>query len=218
MKIHYRRTWIAGLLPLGIALLMALGQPAPGPGWYAVNGLALAGLLLLSGMHGLPSEPHPSRLSRWLGHRVDQWFPATLIILQSYFIALTVLLLWFATTDLGFPAAPLHHALLIFLLALSPLRRVLDGTQRSDSSPFRELVVEFLRFLNAAVVAIFFAALFTRLMIPPSAQLTEGLPAGLVLVWVPAVLVVITCVILMIDHVLRKMPAPPAASVKDTLD
>ena len=218
MKIHFRRTLLAGVVPVGIALLLAYSRPAPGPGLVASAGVAAAGLLMLFGFHGLHREPHLTRLSRWLVNNTDRWFPALLIILQNLFIALTVLLLWFATTELGFPATPLLHAQLVVLLALSPLRRVLHGTYPADPPPWRELLVELLRYLHASLVASFVASLLTRLMIPPGERLEQGLPPGLIFIWVPAVLVVITSVILFIDHVLRKMPAPIHTGEKDALD
>lgn len=218
MKVHFRRTLLSGVVPIGIAILLGSSRPTPGPGLFASAGVAAAGLLMLFGLHGLHREEHLARISRWLVKYTDRWFPALLIILQNLFIALTVLLLWFATAELGFPATPLLHVQLVVLLGLAPLRRVLHGTYPANPPPWRELLVELLRYLHASLVASFVASLLTRLMIPPGERLEQGLPPGLILIWVPAVLVIITSIILFIDHVLRKMPAPIHSEEKDALD
>lgn len=218
MKVHFRRTLLTGVVPIGIALLLGSSRPAPGPGLFASAGIAAAGLLMVLGLHGLHREESLARPSRWLVKNSDRWYPALLIILQNLFISLTVLLLWFATADLGFPATPLLHAQLMVLLGLSPVRRVLHGTYPPDPSAWRELLVEFLRYVHASLVASFLASLLTRLMIPPGERLEQGLPPGLIFIWVPAVLVIITSIILFIDHVLRKMPAPINPGERDVLD
>lgn len=218
LRIHFRRTLVAGVLPLLMAVLLATSQARPGPGHYAGGGLALAGLLLLFGLRDLHRVPPLSRAARWLVQRSDRWFPAALLMLQNFFIALCVLQLWFASTALGVPVTLLQHALLVTILLLSPLRRILHGTYPPQPSPRRELAVEFLRYLNASVVALFLASLCTRLMVPPGDRMSQGLPPGVILTWMPAVLVILGSVILFIDHVLRKMPPAPPTTEKDALD
>lgn len=218
MRVHFRRILITGLMPIGICLLMTTAPSPPGPGWYAVFGLALAGLLLQLGLYGLHKEPELTRAGRWLMKRAEKWHAAALVVLQCHFVSLCVLLLWFAVVDLGLIASVFHHALLIFILGLAPLRQVLHGTYSPDAKPLHEVTVEFLRYVNASAIAVFIASVFTQIIMPPGERFAQGLPPTLVLVWLPAVLVVLTSIILMIDHVLRKMPPLPATIEKDALD
>ena len=218
LRIHFRRTVVAGVLPLFMALLLATGKSQAGPGSLAGGGLAVAGLLMLFGLRGLHQESELTRPARWMVEHSDRWFPALLLLLQNFFIALCVLQLWFTTAALGFPATLLQHALIIALLVLSPIRRILHGTYPPQPSAWRELTVEFLRYVNASLGALFLATLITRLMVPPGDRMSQGLPAGVILVWVPAVLVMLGSIILFIDHVLRKMPTPAPTTEKDALD
>lgn len=218
MRVHFRRTLVTGLLPIGIALFMAASPDTLGPGWYSTVGLAGAGLLLLMGLRGLHTEPRLTPPARWLVQHTDGWYAALLVLLQNYFIGILVLLLWFAIADLDFPATPLQNVMLLALLILSPVRRIMDGTYTANPSPLREIVMESLRYLNASLIAVFVASTLSRIMMPPGDKFANGLPPTLVLVWLPAVLVVLGSFILLIDHILRKMPAPAPTLLKDTLD
>jgi hypothetical protein len=216
---HFRRTFAAGLVPVGLALLTWWSHfPRGGPGIYATAGLAISGLLMLWSLRAVHSDAGISGLSRRLIARSDRWYPAALILAQSFFIALTVLLLWFTICELGFAASWLQHSLLIAYLLLLPIRRILQGTEPMHPSPLHELVMEFLGYLNTCIVTLFIAGCATLALLPPDKPLTGELPPSIVLVWLPAILVIITCVILLIDHVLRKMPQPAATEAKDELD
>ncbi len=218
MRVHFRRTLVTGLLPVGIALFMAASPKALGPGWYSTVGLAAAGLLLLTGLRGLHTESRLTRSARWLVQHTEGWYAALLVMLQNYFVAILVLLLWFAIADLDFPATPLQNVLLLALLLLAPVRRILDGTYTPNPGPLREILMESLRYLNASLIAVFVASTLSTIMMPPGDNFANGLPPTLVLVWLPAVLVVLGSGVLLIDHILRKMPAPPPTLLKDTLD
>lgn len=216
---HFRRTVVTGLVPVVLAVILWYSRfPHGGPGLYSVAGLGAAGLLMLAGVRMAHEEPNIGRLARALVSRSDTWYPAYVLATQNLFIALTALLLWFTICDLGFAASWMQHSLLVLLLLLSPVRRIMAGTEPAHPGPWRELLSEGLRYVNACTVAFFAAGCLTVVIIPPDEPLTRSLPAGVVLAWLPAVLVAIGSVILFIDHLLRKMPAPPPPEEKDELE
>ena len=219
MRIHFQRALVAGLLPIGIALLLAGSRPQPGPGLLASAGLAAAGVLILLGARGLHKEATLCRPARWLVRTSDRWYPPTLIIAQNFFIALMVLQLWFAMAELGLPTTVWLNLQLLVLLVLAPARRILLGSVPLQPSPRREIVAEFIRYTFIALIALFAATFTTRLMFPPgSSPLTGPLPPGLIIVWMAAELVNLGCLILFLDHVLRKMAPAGAEEHKDALD
>ena len=101
---------------------------------------------------------------------------------------------------------------------MAPLRRILFGSLPIYPPPHLEILVEFVRYSSAALGAIFTALLASRLMFPPGEKMTGTLPAGLVILWMAAVLINIGCLILFIDHVLRKMEPALPDEKKDVLE
>lgn len=216
---HFRRSLATGVVPAALSLWIGLSRlPHVGPGLCAALGLSVAGLLMLWAARELHRERQVSQLSGWLVYWSDRWFPAFVLLCQNFFVSITVMLLWFTICDLGLNASWLQHVLLLTLLALSPLRRILDGTEPTHPSPLRELFTESLGYLNTMVLVVFVADTISRALLPPDKPLTEAPPLGAVMVWVPAVLIIIGCVILFIDHILRKMPQPAPTEEKDRLD
>ncbi len=218
MTIHYRHTWYAGWMALGVSALLATARPHPGPGLVSCAGLSASGLLLLAGLRGLLTEP---RL-RWPFHRwaphADRWFPIALIALQNFFITLALLPLWFATADLGFPATPVMHILLLLLFVLAPLRRILQGTHPLEPTVPREVIMEFLRYTYVCVIALFVTLLISHMNNPASDQAAAEPSVGAIFLWLPCILINLGCFVLFVDHLVRKLPPPPAPETKDTLD
>lgn len=218
MNIHYRHTWYAGWMALGVSALLAMARPDPGPGLVACAGLSAAGLLLLAGLRGLMTEPHVHwPFHRWTPH-ADRWFPMALIALQNYFITLALLPLWFATEDLGFPATRTLHILLLLLFMLAPLRRILQGTHPLETSVTREVIMEFLRYTYVCLIALFVTLLMSRMNVPADDQPGTEPSAGAIFLWLPCILINLGCFVLFVDHLVRKLPPPPVTETKDTLD
>jgi hypothetical protein len=216
---HFRKSLGTGAVPALLALWIGVSRfPHGGPGLYAACGLALAGLLMLWSARQVHRERDVSRFTRWLVRYSDAWYPSFVLVCQNFFVGLTVMLLWLTVCELGYAASWLQHTLLLLLLALSPLRRILHGTEPMNPSPLRELFTEALGYLHATLLAVFLASSISIALLPPDKPLTGALPLSVVMVWVPAVLVIITCVILLIDHILRKMPQPAPPEAKDGLD
>lgn len=216
---HLRRSLATGAVPALLALWIGLSRfPRTGPGLYAVLGLSIGALLMLGGAWRLHGERNPSRISHWLVRRSDRWFPPFVLLSQNFFVGLTVMMLWLTICELGFAASWLQHALLLTLLVLSPARRILAGTEPVHPSALRELATESLGYFNAMVFVVFLASTISRAMLPPGQPITGSVPMSVVIVWLPAVLVIIGCVILFIDHIVRKMPQPSPTEEKDALD
>ncbi|HMP75667.1 MAG TPA: hypothetical protein PKE12_05150 [Kiritimatiellia bacterium] len=216
---YYRRTLAIGAVPLALSIWLAVTQfPLIGPGLYANAGLSLAGLLLLWSVRAMQREPPRSVWGRGIMNHIDALYPALLVSLQGWFVMLSALLIWFTVTELGFPANAFHHGLLVGILLLSPVRRVLRGTEPPHPSPRRELLMEGLGNLNAILITLFVTAIMTTSNLPPGVPLTGEIPPLLLFTWMGAVLVVLTCVILFLDHIVRKMPPTIREEQKDTLD
>jgi len=217
-RTHRTRLLMYAWLPVATAIVLAFSKPPPGPGLISVTGLGIAGLLVFAALRRLDASEGAGPIARALAPRRDQWFPAVMVLSQNYFASLTICLLWFTMVDLGFSAGPLQHILLVAVLALSPLKRLLFGTYPAQPSPLREITLEFVRYSYAALFTLFLASVITRSMLPPGERLTTTLPPALIVIWVFALLVNITCVILFIDHLLRKMPPADTSQPQDVLD
>lgn len=217
MAIHYQRTFYAGMVALGVNVLLATARPDPGPGLVAGLGLSGAGLLSLAGLRGLLHESRLTGPGHNLKTRADAWFPAALILHQNYFIALILLPLWWATAELGFPASPFMHVVLLLLLGLAPWRRILEGTHTEAASAGREILMEGLRYTYYSLLAILITTCIAR-QGQTDHQSTPPPATGSIFLWLPCVLIVLTCFILFLDHILRKMPPREEVVAKDTLE
>jgi hypothetical protein len=215
----YRLTLAVGAVPLLLALWLGTAYyPRIGPGIYANAGLSLAGLLLLWSVREMQFYPPTSRWGRWIAQHMDDLFPALLIGLQGGFIVLAALLIWNTLPDLGFSPGRMSSIALFGILLLSPVRRILAGTAPAAPSAPRELITESLGYLSAIFATLFIAGFLTQLVPPPEDPESEPFPMGTIIIWVLATLAVLTCVILFIDHVVRKMPPARRDDKIDTLD
>jgi hypothetical protein len=119
--------------------------------------------------------------------------------------------------ELGFPATPFMHVVLMLLLGLAPLRRILEGTHTESASAAREIVMEGLRYTYYSLLAILLTTCVARQGQTPGGSETAPSP-GSIFLWMPCVLIVLTCFVLFLDHILRKMPPREEIVVKDTLE
>jgi hypothetical protein len=216
---YYRRTLVIGLVPLGLSIWLGTTHyPLVGPGIFANAGFSFAGLLLLCSVRAMLRVPPRSRWAQRLMARIDTVFPALLVSLQGWFVMLSALLLWFTVRELGYPANLFHDAVLISILLLAPVRRILRGTEPQNPPPRRELLSEGLGNLNVILITLFAAAIMTTSSLPPGQPLTGEIPSIVLFTWMASVLVVLTCVILFLDHIVRKMPPTVHVEEKDSLD
>ncbi|MCO5045259.1 MAG: hypothetical protein J5I99_10710 [Verrucomicrobia bacterium] len=216
---YYRRTLAMGAVALGLAIWMGSAQmPMPGPGLFANAGFSAAGIFLLWALRNLHTTPPRSRWGQRVRARSENQFPAIVICLQGWFILLIALLIWFTVAELGFAANGFQHTLLIGILLLAPVRRILDGTEPPRPSPRRDLIRETLAYLNVCLITLFIAAVLTTAMLPPDAPATSELPFAVMFIWVVVTLILLTCAILLLDHIVRKMPPTVRSEEQDTLN
>lgn len=216
---YFRRTLIIGFVPLGLAVWLAfIHFPSVGPGLFANAGLCTAGLLLLWAARAMHRVPPRAAWGGRLAARGDALIPALLIGTQGWFVLLTAMLIWFTIIELGVNANPVQHILLVATLVLIPSRRIVDGTTPQQASPWRELFSEGLGYAHVCCATLFLATVFSTAILPPDKPLTDKLPPGVVIVWMAAVLTLLTCLILFLDHIVRKMPSTPQTEARDTLD
>lgn len=214
---YYRRTLVVGTVPLALALWLAYVHfPRIGPGLFANAGLSLAGLMTLWSVREMQTRAPGTRWGRWIASRMHDLFPALLIGLQGWFVLLTALLMWFTVAELGFPGGIFSGINLFGILLLAPIRRILAGTEPAHPHPLRELLSEGLGYLNAILVTLFITGVLTAIN-RPSPTSTEP-PMIIILIWMVAVLTILTCVILFLDHIVRKMPPLQRDEPVDTLD
>lgn len=214
---YYRRTLAVGAVPLALALALAAAYfPRIGPGLFANAGLTLAGLMTLWSVRDMQTRAPVSRWGRWIVSRMDDLFPALLIGLQGWFVLMTTVLIWFTVAELGFRGSIFSGCMLFGILLLAPIRRILAGTEPPHPHPLRELLSEGLGHLNTILVTLFVAGSLTSLNRPDPTN-TEP-PMMIIVIWLAATLVILTCVILFLDHIVRKMPPIPREEPADTLD
>lgn len=216
---YYRKTLVMGAVSLLLGIWIgAAHMPMMGPGVFANTGFSAAGLLLLWSLRNVHQVSPQTRWGTWLKQKTEAPFPAVLIGLQGWFLSLIALLMWFTVTELGFPANGFHHTMLLGILFLIPIRRILNGTEPPHPTPWRELITEALGYLNVCLITLFVAAVASTASLPPDKPLTGELPMGIIFIWMAAVLVVLTCIILLLDHIVRKMPPTIRTEEQDTLD
>ncbi len=216
---HYRRTLAIGAVPMVLSVWLAFSHaPRVGPGLWAAAGFSLSGLLSLWSLKRMLAVPPRARLAGWYARNAQSLYPAALIVTQGWFVLLSTCLIWFTFIGLGYTVTPAHHILLGGVLLFAPIRRILRGTEPMHPSPLRELMTEGLDYLNACVFTLFVAAFASLFILPPGTLITHEVPLGLILVWFVATIVILTCIILFLDHIVRKMPGPPATERVDSLD
>lgn len=218
---YYAKTLGMGVVSLFLAIWFGYAhRPLTGPGIYASAGFSAAGLLIVWGLRNLHRAKLRSRWATWLKERSKQKFPVILIFSQGWFLLLTAMLIWFTIVELGFIANTLQHALLFLVLLLIPVRRILAGTDSHSISPRRELTARGLTYLNVMVITLFIASAVSNTILPEqqAGVFANEAPLGAILVWLSAVLILLTCFVLFLDHIVRKMPTSPKSEEQDTLD
>lgn len=217
---YYAKTLGMGVVALLLAIWFGVAhRPLTGPGIYASAGFSAAGLLILWGLRNIQRGKLHTRWGNWLKARTEQTFPAILILSQGWFLLLIAMLIWFTIVELGFAANTLQHALLLLILLFIPVRRILAGTESQHPSPRRELTTQGLTYLNVAIITLFLAAATSSTMLPQQEQVfSSEIPMGAILIWLGAILIILTCVVLFLDHIVRKMPTTPKPEEQDTLD
>lgn len=210
-KALYHRAQLVGLVPTGLGLLLIVSAPgAAGPGLWAALGVAAGLELVLWGCHALhAASEEASALGQRLIRSSDRWYPATLFILHHLFLILLLVMLWTALTGLGLPTSPLLHGVFAALVLLLPLRGLLHEPAVSATPRGRELACNFTHYLLIALSTLFVALILTGFMLPPGEPLLREVPPPVIVVWVPAILVMLLCLLLFLQEIVR-----PRSTVK----
>ncbi len=215
-KEHYMRTFLLGFIPTGVALMMMYAQPEDhSPFVVSILGLSIAfQMILWSGREIHRTRDPLTPAGQHLVSISDAWFPHFLMFMQGLNICITVLLLWFSICALGFKSVAIQHVILFFALILHPLRRMLTYAVITETTRRKEIARELVHYLQIIFLTLFLAMTFHLVMLPPEQLQSDTLPLGAIMLWVPAILVIISCVVLFIDHIVRKQPVVAGPSDK----
>ncbi len=219
-RYHYNRARLLGLIPVGVAFVFLFyAGDYYTPLLYCALGTSLAFQLMLWAAY----EAHfGGRHSAWTRRRLqnsDNWFPSFVIVCQNAFFAITLAVFWFIICRLGFPANILDHGLLAAWVFVWPILRVLRARLYLDSHNSNlETSYEFFRYTNVALIAFLIASLITDFATQEAgpAPSHDYTMLGM-FVWLPAALVAVGCVVLFLDHLVRKRPRRPRKDEFDVL-
>lgn len=219
-RYHYNRARVIGLIPVGVSLAFL---------YYAgdfYRPLLFGGLGTACGLHLMlwsAYEAHfAGRHTGWTHRRLedsDAWFPSFLIICQNGFFAITLAVFWFILCRLGFPASLLDQALLAAWVCVWPVLRVLRARLYVDAHNANlETSYEFFRAASVSLVAFLVASLVTDFALSNAAETPNyDLTWIGMFVWLPATLVAVGCVVMFLDHLIRKRPRRPGKDHPDVL-
>jgi hypothetical protein len=217
---HDIKTGLLGAVPAATAaLLIASKGSAAGPGLWSALGVSLATQLVLWSARELlrTHEPKTAAGDR-LVRRADEWYPSFLIAIQGIFVAVTVMLLWLTICDLGFRASAIQHIAIAALLAVVPAGRMLKATRPEEPSPARQNVEEFLRLALIWIVCILAASGVTLAQGPTRTDASPYVPVAIIAAWLPAALIMLTSLVLFLEHASARRPARPEEALRDRLE
>ncbi len=206
-----------GLAPVGVSLLLILARPGwPGPFLWSMFLVSLGLVLIYRGCVDLPRKEHKTLpVFTRLAARCDAWFPLFLFVMQNVFCILTFAILWVQILDIGLAEYTQwwHHLILGFVIFLFPFRRGLLEYLRDRDIDTDGLVEQGLRYLTWIIGAVFLTGTLTPWIVSAT-QGPQKAPVGLVVLWVPATLIVITCLFLFTEHLVtflgrRRRLQPP---------
>ena len=203
---HYNKTFWLAWMPAGVAALMiyAKGSSA-GAGLWGGLGFAMAvQMILWSGRAIHRPRQRLSPFSRKLVETSDTWFPQFLITIQGAVTGITILLLWFTLCELGVRSMFVQHLALVLAVILIPLRRIASIRIKQAPGPKNEIRYEIIHYSQIIFVTLFIAFCFHLIIMPEGENLTSDVPLGAILLWIPACLIIVSCIVLFVDHLIRK--------------
>ncbi len=203
---HTRTVQQLGLLPLAIAAMLMFAYPAgPGPGLWAALGVSIGLELVLWGAFALHGLRKPATA---LGARLveisDQWYPYLLFGVRKTFVILSLTLLWLTLLDLGFPESTWHHVNFVLLMILYPISLFTREMAQQDEMLRFDLLADFFHYLGIILLTTFVTGVVTLLSAPSVALTSQQHNPFLIVLWVAASLVILTCVALFLDRAFRR--------------
>lgn len=215
---HYLVTQRIGFLPILVAALLLYAHPHdPGQGLWCALGLALGLELILWGAYDLrrPGSAQ-TRWGRHLTARLDFWFPPLMFVIRYAFVALLLIVLWVTIHELGFPTTWWHHGLFILLVVALPTGRFMrEIVGAGESTRGMELLSRFFFYFNIALFTVICVGTLSSVIIAQSEPYQTDPSPALVLLWLCAVLGLLSCAVLFIGDWRRLYwrPSPKAKKV-----
>lgn len=203
---HVVKARLFGWVVVGITIaLMSVRQQRAGPGLWAALGIGIGSLLILRGAIRLRREYiHKTPLGRHLLNTMDDWFPWLVFGFQTVFLLLAATVLWLSAVELGVKVYTLTHINFFCLIALIPIRRVVNEHARMKGIEHRHAVIEGVQCLIVVFSTTMVAFGVTQIFIPLGHPITGDNTPPLIVIWVIASLVVLGRLLLYLDHMIRK--------------
>ncbi len=191
----------AGWLSVALALLLlwAFGGQQQ-PLHWAILGVSAGLLCLIKAARMLPlSAPHRLRITEYLTRTREDWFAYLLFAAQTIYMFTLPALLWFSLPAIGVPLSPALHIGLFSMLTLIAIRRFLGewALRRTTQSKFP--LQEILRSITTIIMTILVAIAATHAISPFGHPITGDNTMPIVVIWVIAVFIILSALILLID-------------------
>ncbi len=199
---HVKITGVMTLLPAIIAVVFLLGIGWRLPWIFAAGGLSAAMFLVLLGATVLDEDEHGlSPLGRRLAAAKKHWFPMFLVPIQSLTTILTILFFWMTLAHL-FPPPPGLNVVLILTVLIIPLRRVMSIHHKVDPLAEVTLPEELIRAAFNILVTLLAALAIQTYGLNETPE--GAAPVGAIMVWVPAVVIILLNIVLLIHHLVSR--------------
>lgn len=201
-----QQTQYSGWLTLGLATLLVWADPGAAPYFfYSIAGSALGMTLILRAALRLTQE---TQLRFHWAQRAaalqDRWFPGLLFFCQTVFLFAIASLLWFTLPMLGVTLHLGLHIGLYVLLTLISARRILTEWASVQSLSLRSPLQDSIQYVTIIIVTLLLAVAATHAISPFGHPITGDNSGPLVFIWLIAVFMVISCIILLIDRALGR--------------
>ncbi len=202
---HVMKARLFGWVVVVTTIALMHVQQRAGPGLWAALGMGGGSLLILRGAILLRREQvHKTPLGRHLLNTMDTWFPWLLFGFQSVILLLAATILWLSAVELGVKVYTLTHINFFCLMALIPIRRVVNEHARMKGIEHRQGLIEGVQCLIVIFTTTMVAFGVTQIFIPLGHPITGDNTPPLIVIWVIATLVVLGRLLLYLDHMIRK--------------
>lgn len=194
----YRRTQTMGAVPLLFALITIVSMPGrSGPVIWGALGISAGLHLILWGVYNL----HLARFSASACAVPESRATPVLIFSVFHLFGWIILvMLWSSLAKLGFSSTPLMNIIFIFLLPVIPVKACWHHLTEQSQEKRHAIVNEALRYVLLIGIVLLVALAGTHAVMAGDAALVEKIPAKIIWIWVAATLVILTCLILLADH------------------
>jgi hypothetical protein len=215
MRRTYHFTLMSSAVPAAVILAigMANGWRVAPALWGALGIVAGAQLLLAGSYHLHTTDDRLSALGRRLEANLDLWFPSLLFAVQTVNVLTVLLVLWFSLQALGLDIPLGHNINILGIAVLTPVRMVLRSLGETRASARLGTAADLLGYPLTAFITLLVAGTLGSAFTTEAAASQQGVPTPLLVVWVPALLTVLVCAVLLVVRLYtaltgaRKRPA-----------